>query len=181
MLIVDRLMTAILPDKTQGEVPLLPILNRYKPIGTSADVDFFTTRRCNGTQRSHVNLVVLDTATWESSACFYLESSDVVKYYVRNDHLGLSIPYENLGITHYYEPDFIVRLRNNINLLLETKGYSRQEESLKAEAARRWVAAVNNWNRERLGEPEQQGHWMFHVCIDPHLLNGELEAIGSKK
>ncbi len=180
MLIVDRLMTAILPDKTQGEVPLLPILYRYKPIGTSADVDFFTTRRCNGTQRSHVNLVVLDTATWESSACFYLESSDVVKYYVRNDHLGLSIPYENLGRTHYYEPDFIVRLKNSVNLLLETKGYSRQEESLKIEAARRWVAAVNNWNRERLGDPEQQGRWMFHVCRDPQLLKGELEAIGSK-
>ena len=61
MLIVDRLMAAILPDETQGEVPLLPILNRYKPVGTSAAVDFFTTRTCHGTQRSQVNLVVLDT------------------------------------------------------------------------------------------------------------------------
>ena len=63
MLIVDRLMAAILPDDTQGEVPLLPILNRYKPVGTSAAVGFFTTRTCHGTQRSQVNLVVLDTMT----------------------------------------------------------------------------------------------------------------------
>ena len=79
-LIVSRLMTAILPDETQGEIPLLPILNRYKPVGTSAAVDFFTTRSCHGTQRSQVNLVVLDTQRWERSACFYLESSDAVKY-----------------------------------------------------------------------------------------------------
>ena len=27
--IVERLMTAIQPDETKGEIPLLPILNRY--------------------------------------------------------------------------------------------------------------------------------------------------------
>ena len=180
MSIVDRLMTAIRPDKTQGEAPLSPILNRYKPIGSSADVNFFTKRPCHGTRHSHVNLVVLDTSTWERSTCFYLEASDVVKYYVRNDHLGLSIPYQHQGVQHNYEPDFIVRLKDNTNVLLETKGYKRQLESLKSEAARRWVAAVNNWNRERLGEAEQQGRWVFHVCDDPQRLVGELESIGSK-
>ncbi len=175
MSIVDRLMTAIRPDKTQGEVSLTPILNRYKSIGSSSDVNFFTKRPCQGTHRSQVNLVVLDTNTWERSACFYLEASDVVKYYVRNDHLGLSIPYQHQGVPHNYEPDFIVRLKNNTNVLLETKGYKRQLESLKSEAARRWVAAVNNWNRERLGDEEQQGRWVFHMCEDPQRLTRELE------
>ncbi len=178
-LIVSRLMTAIQPDDTQGEVPLLPILNRYKPVGTSAAVDFFTTRSCHGTQRSQVNLVVLDTQKWERSACFYLESSDVVKCYVRNDHLGLSIPYQHQNVPHNYEPDFIVRLVDGTNVLLETKGYKRQLESLKSEAARRWVAAVNNWNRERLGDEEQQGKWVFHVCEDPQRLSRELERFVS--
>ena len=177
MMIVDRLMPAILPDSSEGEVPLLPLLDRYKPVGSTSEVGFFTTRPCHGTYRSHVNQVVLDTVTWEQSACFYLEASEVVKYYVRNDHLGLSIPYENLGIAHNYEPDFIVRLIDNTNVLLETKGYKRQLESLKSEAARRWVAAVNNWNRERLGDEEQQGEWVFHVCSDPHLLAEELEGL----
>ena len=180
-LIVSRLMTAILPDDTQGEIPLLPILNRYKPVGTSAAVDFFTTRSCHGTERSQVNLVVLDTQRWERSACFYLESSDAVKYYVRNDHLGLSIPYQYREVTHSYEPDFIVRLKNGVNVLLETKGYKRQHESLKSEAAKRWVAAVNNWNRERLGEPEQQGRWAFHVCEDAQRLTQELNRFLSSE
>lgn len=180
-LIVSRLMTAILPDDTQGENPLLPILNRYKPVGTSAAVDFFTTRSCHGTQRSQVNLVVLDTQRWERSACFYLESSNAVKYYVRNDHLGLSLPYQYREVTHSYEPDFIVRLKNGVNVLLETKGYKRQHESLKSEAAKRWVAAVNNWNRERLGEPEQQGRWAFHVCEDPQRLTQELNGLLSSE
>ena len=177
MSIVDRLMTAIRPDKTQGEVSLTPILNRYKPIGSSADVNFMTKRPCQGTHRSQVNLVVLDTNTWERSACFYLEASDVVKYYVRNDHLGLSIPYQHQGVPHNYEPDFIVRLNDGTNVLLETKGYKRQLESLKSEAARRWVAAVNNWNRERLGDAEQQGRWVFYMCEDPQLLDSELNQL----
>ena len=47
-----------------------------------------TTRPCHGTHRSHINQVVLDTQTWERSACFWLEQSEAVAYYVRNDHLG---------------------------------------------------------------------------------------------
>ena len=46
MRIVDRMIAAIEPNDAEGEIPLLPILNRYKPIGTSAAVDFFTTRAC---------------------------------------------------------------------------------------------------------------------------------------
>ena len=167
--VVERLIAAIQPDETQGEPPLLPILNRYKPIGTSADVDFMTTRACHSTERSHVNQVVLDTQTWESSATFRLEQSDVVDYYVRNDHLGLSIPYEYTGVSHNYEPDFIVRLKNKANLILEIKGFEDDQERAKYGGANRWVSAVNNWG--------QLGRWAFHVCRDPQLLVEELGAI----
>ena len=177
MRIVDRIMAAIEPNDTQGETPLLPILNRYKPVGTSAAVDFFTTRTCYGTQRSQVNQVVLDTEIWERLACVELESSEVVKCYVRNDHLGLSIPYEYQGITHNYEPDFIVRLVNRVNLLLEIKGYERDQERAKYAGAKRWVSAVNNWNRAKLGDIEQRGEWGFHVCRNPALLQQELVGI----
>ena len=180
--IVERLMAAIQPNETQGEVPLLPILNRYKPIGTSAAVDFFTKRTCHGTQRSQVNQVVLDTEKWERSACFWLEQSEAVKYYVRNDHLGLSIPYEYQRITHNYEPDFIVRLKNGVNLLLEIKGFDRPDRiRAKHAGAKRWISAVNNWNREKLGEPEQRGKWAFHVCNDPQHLRHELNWLLSSE
>ncbi|MDE0042212.1 MAG: hypothetical protein OXT74_09265, partial [Candidatus Poribacteria bacterium] len=44
--LVERLTAAIQPNEAEGETPLLPILNRYKPVGTSAEVDFMTTRSC---------------------------------------------------------------------------------------------------------------------------------------
>ena len=181
MRIVERLLAAIQPDETQGEVPLLPILNRYKSVGTSAAVDFFTKRTCHGTQRSQVNQVVLDTEKWERSACFWLEQSESVKCYVRNDHLGLSIPYEYQGVTHSYEPDFIVRLRNGVNLILETKGFEPDQDLMKREAAKRWVTAVNNWNREKLGEPEQRGRWAFYVTKNPQRLRHELNWLLSSE
>ena len=136
-------MAAIQPNDVEGETPLLPILNRYKPIGTSAEVDFMTTRFCHGTERSQINQVVLDTDTWESSACFRLERSDVVDYYVRNDHLGLGIPYEYTDISHSYERDFVVRLKNDVRLILEIKGFETDQELAKYAGAERWVSAVS--------------------------------------
>ena len=167
--IVERLMTAIQPDETKGEIPLLPILNRYAPIGTSANVDFLTPRPCTETQRSHVNQVVLDTGTWERAAKFRLEQSEVVECYVRNDHLGLGIPYEHDGISHLYEPDFIVRLTNGVHLVLEIKGFEPDQVHAKHAAARRWVSAVNNWGKLK--------KWDFLVCRDPQLLGQELNKL----
>lgn len=165
-LVVERLLAAIQPNETRGEVPLLPLLNRYEPTGTSADVEFLTARPCHGTQKSHVNQVVLDTDTWERSACFWLEQSENVACYVRNDRLGLSIPYEYAGVSHAYEPDFIVRLTNGVHLLLEIKGFETEQELAKHEGAKRWVSAVNNWG--------QLGKWDFHVCHNPQQLRHEL-------
>lgn len=173
---VDRLVgylcDAIVPDEAEGEPPLMPVLNRYKPIGTSEDVDFTTTRPCHGTQKSHVNQVVLDTKTWESSVAFRLESSEAVERYVRNDHLGLTIPYEFQGVDHTYEPDFIVRLRSGLNLLLEVKGFEDAQTTAKHHAARRWVSAVNN--------AKEHGVWQFHVCRDPQVLERELQHLDSE-
>ena len=168
--IVERLLTAIQPAETEGEPPLLPILNRYKPIGTSSEVDFMTTRSCHGTQRSHINQVVLDTQRWERSACFWLEASEAVKYYVRNDHLGFGIPYEYTGVSHSFEPDFIVKLKNDVHLILEIKGYEDDQELAKYAGARRWVSAVNNWGGDL-------GKWDFHVCKDPQRLRHELASL----
>lgn len=167
--IVERLLAAIRPDDSQGESPLLPILNRYKPIGTTAEVDFKTTRPCFVTTFSHVNLVAADTARWEQSAAFRLEQASLkghVKFYARNDQLGLVIPYDFLGISHHYQPDFLVRLANDVTLVLEIKGMETGEDRAKHEAAKRWIDAVNNWG--------QLGRWTFHVCKDPQMLGTEL-------
>jgi type III restriction enzyme len=58
---------------------------------------------------------------------------------------------------HDYVPDFIVRLKTNpvVHLILETKGFDDLAE-VKAEAAHRWVAAVN--------ADGQFGRWSFAMA-----------------
>jgi len=166
---VERLRDGIVPDEAAGESPLQPILNRYKPIGTTAEVDFKTTRPCHFTVKSHIGQVVLDNEAWEACAAFRLEASGAVLVYARNDHLGLTIPYEYMGIDHAYEPDFLVRLANGVNLILEIKGFEDDQTKAKHNAAKRWVEAVNNWG--------QLGVWAFHVCRNPQLLEKELDYL----
>jgi type III restriction enzyme len=74
-----------------------------------------------------------------------------------------------MGIDHAYEPDFLVRLTNNVTLLVEVKGYEDDVTRAKHNAAKRWVGAVNNWG--------QLGKWDFHVNKNPQLPGRELEFI----
>jgi type III restriction enzyme len=167
-LAVERLRDAIHPDDSQGEPPLLPILNRYRPVGSTSGVDFPTTRPVATATKSHINAVVLHSG-WEKEAAQLLDSTDLVKWHARNDHLGLVIPYEFMGVSHDYEPDFLVRLANDLQLLLEIKGYefnNQEQINSKHNAARRWVTAVNN-----LGE---FGKWDFLVCRDLDMLHEKL-------
>ena len=168
--IVERLTAAIEPDADSGEPPLLPRLNRYQPIGSTAGVNFKTTRPCVPTVRSHIDQVVADTDSWEQAAVFRLEQAgDIVAFYARNDHLELSIPYEYLGAAHSYFPDFVVRLTGGLTLLLEIKGEERERDRAKHQAAQRWVRAVNHWG--------QLGQWAFHACRDPQRLSDEIRNL----
>ena len=167
--VIERLVDAIRPDESQGEPPLMPILNRYKSTGTTADVDFKTTRPCFTTTYSHINLVAADTARWEQSAAFRLEQAVLkgsVRFYARNDQLAFTIPYDFMGVSHHYEPDYLVRLQNGVTLVLEIKGLETEKDRAKHQAAKRWVQAVNNWG--------ELGRWVFHVCKDPQVLGREL-------
>ncbi|MGH7491942.1 MAG: hypothetical protein ACREOO_06060 [bacterium] len=48
-------------------------------------------------------------------------------------------------------------------------GHEDEQDRAKHQAARRWIAAVNNWG--------QLGNWDFHVCRDAQLLARELAAL----
>lgn len=170
--VVERMITAIEPNDSEGEPPLLPILNRYKKIGSTRDVDFKTVKPCFGTQKSHLNLVAADSNTWEQSAAFRLEQSGKVMFYAKNDHLEFVIPYEFLGVSHAYIPDFVIRMAGGTTLVLEIKGHEGAQDLAKHQAAMRWVSAVNNWG--------ELGRWEFHVCRDPQMLGRELEWIVGK-
>jgi len=98
-----------------------------------------------------------------------LAKEGLVFCYARNDRLEFNIPYELYGNPRVYEPDFIVRLTNSINVVLEVKGMPHDDTDAKHQAAKRWVAAVNHWGR--LGE------WDFLVCREPQRLAEALTTL----
>jgi type III restriction enzyme len=156
--VIQLLTVAIRPDTESGEPPLLPVLNHFAPFGSSADVHFPTKKTCHPVKKSHVNLVVLDSDEWEKSAAQQLELADEVVAFVKNDHIELTIPYTYDGIKYNYFPDFLVRMKSGLNLILEVKGQIRDKEPHKMEAAKRWVDAVNNWGR--------LGTWHYALTLD---------------
>jgi type III restriction enzyme len=162
------LLDAIQPDDKKGELPLMPRLNRYKPIGTTAHVHFKTVKPVQATHKSHLNYVACDTGSWEQAAMFQLEASGHVRCYARNDRLEFNIPYEFYDFPLVYEPDFLVRLTNGVTLVLEVKGQPHEETEAKHQAAKRWVRAVNNWGK--------LGKWEFLVCWNPQKLVMQIEA-----
>ena len=98
--IAGILADAIKPNDSEGEAPLLPLLNRYEPIGSTARVHFKTVRPVRDATASHLNRVACDTGTWEQAAMFQIEKlaeRGTVECYVRNDHLEFNIPYELYG------------------------------------------------------------------------------------
>jgi type III restriction enzyme len=140
----ERLMEAIRPDTSQGEAPEVPIYEANREPGSTAEVDFWTSRDVRPVTRSHVNYVVADTRVWEQSAAYYIDTHHGVEAFAKNAGLGFAIPYLHNGQRHDYIPDFLIRLKHETPryLILETKGYDPLEE-VKGAAAERWVAAVN--------------------------------------
>ncbi len=165
--IIERLTEAIEPDTEAGEPPILPVIERFRPIGSTSEVLFRTVRPCVGTTKSHISHVVLDASKWEHSVAYHLEQIPEVIAYARNDHLDFTIPYEWQGIRHEYRPDYLIRWQTpdggEIKVILEVKGFETEQDRQKEAAARRWVRAVNHHG--------EFGRWTFHGCRDPRRLS----------
>src|SRR5206468_5240017 len=66
--VIERLQEEIRPDTSQGEAPEVPLYESNRPPGSTADVDFWTSRDVREVVKSHLNYVVADTRQWEQSA-----------------------------------------------------------------------------------------------------------------
>lgn len=171
---IERLVQHIVPDESAGEAPELPRFELQRPEGSTADVDYWTSKETRPTQKSHVNYLVADTTKWEQQAGYYIEKHGEVSAYVKNAGLGFAIPYLHDGLPHDYIPDFIIRLVSTgkpRHLILETKGYDPLDE-IKEAAAHRWCAAVN--------ADARFGQWSFAMARKmediPYLIGNASEG-----
>ena len=160
-----RIQAAIVRRQKEGR-PVLAVLDPYQPTGTTADVHFVTSKRCYRTafSRCHVDHAVLDSG-WEGQFCQVAEAHGRVFAYVKNDRLGLEIPYLHGSVARRYRPDFIVLVDDGrgredpLQLLVEIKGLRGEDAKAKKEAAETyWVEGVNN-----LGS---HGRWAFAEFTD---------------
>lgn len=158
--VLERISQAIHPDDSAGESHEVPRYERSRETGSTADVDWWTSKDVRPTTKSHVNYMVPDTRQWEQSAAYQLDRHKNVQAWVKNAGLGFAIPYIHNGQPHDYLPDFIVRFEGSGEeyLILETKGYDELME-VKRGAAERWCRAVNADGRF--------GRWRYGLALSP--------------
>ncbi|WP_020507778.1 BPTD_3080 family restriction endonuclease [Lamprocystis purpurea] len=170
---VDNLFEALrrgtrpLGQGEQAELPRIP--NGSAGRGSTRCVDFHTTKPIYPADKCHLNAMAADTKQWEQIAAFALDAHSSVVRWVKNEHLGLRVPYRKHGVPASYLPDFIAVLLSGLILLIEIKGQYGDDADLKAKAAQRWVEAVN-----RAGG---FGTWAYRVVTDPPALGKLLDEL----
>ncbi len=148
-----RLLFALNSDKVvqhifrfvrqQNEETIVPVFETEQAIGSTAHMrTWYTTKPCHPTIKSQISHAVFDS-TWEACETYHLEKSDRVDAYAKNEHLGFHIYYLHNGVQRRFVPDFIVRLSNGKNLILEVKGKDSEQNKSKREQLDRWVTAIN--------------------------------------
>ena len=177
----DRIYKAIVAS-SDGTAALKPILRPYDTIGTTRYVDFDTTRPVFSTRedKCHISHVVADTESWEQKMAEVLEEMPEVIRYVKNYHLGFTIPYTLNGEEKNYYPDFIAcvdigkGVDDLLNLIIEVTGEKKKDKVAKVATARTlWVPAVSNHGGF--------GRWAFIEVGDPwdaqNLIRGFLKQM----
>jgi type III restriction enzyme len=166
----DGIVAAVAPK----DAPLLPIINSFQPEVSTEYVSDYTARPVVALKKSHLNFAPI-LSDWERQAVDVLEESEAVKFYTPNMRkLGFQIHYDYQNATSHYEPDFVIRLVNELMLILEIKGkagelHEPDRVNAKSQAARKWVAAINNAKR--------YGKWDYQICREIPALAATLQEL----
>ncbi|MCK5718051.1 MAG: hypothetical protein KAH77_11225, partial [Thiomargarita sp.] len=160
---IDKILPCL---KTKaGKTILKPILDAHHSEGSTEGLDYHTSKPTYVTnQKSHLSHIVLDS-TWERKMAQSLEYMDEIKAYVKNNKLDFKIPYSFEGKQHHYIPDFIAKVEDGhddlLNIIIEVSGEKRDDKDSKVETVKNlWVPAVNN--------TKQFGRWAICEVTDPY-------------
>ena len=172
----ERIYNAIV-NSIDDQRKVKAVLDPYNPKSSTAHVGFSTTKDLWTTApaKCHINYVVLDS-DWEAEFARVAEQHSSVISYVKNQGLGLEVPYKDGSMARYYIPDFIVQIDDGhgpddpLHLIVEVKGYRHENVKLKSETMRtQWVPGVNN-----LGS---FGRWTFEEFSDVFEMDKEFKAL----
>lgn len=143
-----------------GRRPIRAVLDPYNPTGSTAHVNFTTSKTdrwdtAGPPPRCHLNWVVLDS-DWEAEFCRVAEAHPRVIAYVKNHGLGFEVPYRYGPDIRHYRPDFIVLVDDGrgpddpLHLVVEIKGYRREDaKEKKSTMETYWVPGVNQLGSHR--------------------------------
>jgi type III restriction enzyme len=160
-----------------GERPVKAILDPYNPKGSTRYVNFRTSklnRWETDARKCHVNLAILDS-DWEGEFCRVAEKHPKVIAYVKNQNLGLEVPYLFQGEAHRYIPDYIVLVDDGrgkddpLHLVVEIKGYRGENAREKSKTMKAyWVPGVNH-----IGT---YGRWAFAEFRELYTMDEQFSA-----
>ena len=162
--IIQHIWSEIRVENTEK---LTPVFDKENPIRSTSGVrTWFTSKPCEWIEKSHISHCVYDSG-WEAAEAYFLEKSDLVTSFVKNDHLGFTILYNHKGVIRKYYPDFIIRLANGEYMILETKGKDSQQNQTKREYLNEWITAVN--------EQGGFGKWHWDVSFEPSDIESKVK------
>lgn len=146
---------------------LTPIFDKESPIRSSGDIRTWWTSKPNEAfDKSHINFVVVDSK-WEYLEAKTINESNVVKSFVKNDHLNFVVYYNYQGVVRRFFPDFLIKLTTGENLIVETKGQDNEQNKTKREYLDEWCRAINQHGGF--------GKWSWAVSFDPNDLDQILQ------
>lgn len=153
------------------------VLDPYNPKSSTRHVGFMTSKDLYATSpaKCHINFVVSDSE-WEAEFARAAEAHPRVISYVKNQGLGFEVPYKDGSVARFYIPDFIVLIDDGkgsddlLRLVVEVKGYRRENVKLKSETMQQqWIRGVNNLR--------SFGRWAFEEFNDVFEMQKEFGAL----
>ena len=176
----ERIATGVTRSQLSQSRPAKVILDPYNPTGSTAHVNFRTSKTSRyqtEARRCHVNWAILDS-DWEGELCRVIEAHPQVAAYVKNQNLGFEVPYRVGATPRRYLPDFIVLLDDGhgdhdlLHLVIEVKGYRGEDaKDKKAAMETLWLPGVN-----QLGT---YGRWAFREFRDVYTMREGFELRSS--